>query len=529
MKPNSEPTPGSDGHSTETPGTLGSGTPPQNQSAELSARAGRFASQDFPWRDPLFGILILYFAGHIILRVLVSPSVDLDEAQQLVLSQRLAWGYGPQPPLYTWIQVGFFTLFGPCVFALALFKNLLLLGLYAFTYANAKRISGQRLCAVAAMLSLFFFPHIAWESQRDLTHSVLASTMAAATLYCWLRVLREPCAFWYVLLGLSLGTGLLSKYNFILWMAGLFLAIISMPKFRPAVLNKGMVLSLAVCALVVLPHALWILGHRHLAFASANKLRIQESMPWINAIAAGMGDLFLGLGSFLGPLVALGILLLLTSTNQSTAPRPGRAYENMLWRTWIIVVVMLVLLVACTRTTVIRERWLQPILVSIPVAAMSALGSRLSAKQVKWMSVGGGLIMLIVTVGIPARVVFAEPLNFDEPLNIPYHALADQVRPILPESTLIMAETSLLAGNLCLAFPERTVATPEVINLFPNPHQHTLLVWDARHRELPRDAMRQWAAAFTPPDLSRLQPQYFTAPYNFFTNRQMRMGIAFIK
>jgi hypothetical protein len=46
-------------------------------------------------------------------RLLLSPAISWDHSEQLVWSQQLAWGYGPQPPLYTWLQWAVGQVLGP--------------------------------------------------------------------------------------------------------------------------------------------------------------------------------------------------------------------------------------------------------------------------------------------------------------------------------------------------------------------------------------------------------------------------------
>src|SRR5512145_2185867 len=86
---------------------------------------------------------VAYFLLHVVIRVLVSGSTELDEAEQVLLTQHLAWGYGSQPPLYTWLQSALFHLFGPGVFPLALLKNALLLSLYIFTFLTTREMTGE--------------------------------------------------------------------------------------------------------------------------------------------------------------------------------------------------------------------------------------------------------------------------------------------------------------------------------------------------------------------------------------------------
>src|SRR5690606_3921831 len=103
-------------------------------------------------------------------------------AEQALVSQRLRLGYGTQPPLYSWLQWILFQVFGLNLFALSALKNLLLFSTYASLFFLARPLIGNG-PAMAASASLLLFPQIAWESQRDLTHSVLLTALACATLW----------------------------------------------------------------------------------------------------------------------------------------------------------------------------------------------------------------------------------------------------------------------------------------------------------------------------------------------------------
>jgi len=65
----------------------------------------------------------IYFLLQLFVRLLVSHGLELDEAEQLLLTQHLGLGYGSQPPLYTWMLSGLFALFGVNIFSLALLKT----------------------------------------------------------------------------------------------------------------------------------------------------------------------------------------------------------------------------------------------------------------------------------------------------------------------------------------------------------------------------------------------------------------------
>src|SRR5689334_6890590 len=162
-------------------------------------------------------LLACYFALQALFRALVSNSAELDESEQILFAQSWSWGYGSDPPLYTWLQILVFRVLGTHIFALAFLKNALLFSAFLFTYLGAKQITGDTRISTVAMLSLLLFPQITWESQRDLTHSVLATALAAATFYGLARLLRLGAARDFLLLGICLGLGTLSKYSYCLF------------------------------------------------------------------------------------------------------------------------------------------------------------------------------------------------------------------------------------------------------------------------------------------------------------------------
>src|SRR4051794_35034986 len=88
--------------------------------------------------------LVAYFGLQVFTRCCVSNSLQLDEAEQLLLTQTWQWGYGSQPPLYTWLQTICFALFERDVFALSILKNCLLFSIYWFVYLSGKEVFSNR-------------------------------------------------------------------------------------------------------------------------------------------------------------------------------------------------------------------------------------------------------------------------------------------------------------------------------------------------------------------------------------------------
>jgi 4-amino-4-deoxy-L-arabinose transferase-like glycosyltransferase len=501
---------------------------------ETSSQPGRGS---FCAPQQFFGLLLIYFTLQLILRVCISSSLDLDESEQLVLTQKLSWGYGSQPPLYTWLQFGIFKFSGVSVFSLSLLKNILLFCTYLFTFRNAHLITRSYACAVAAAASLLFIPQIAWESQRDLTHSVLAATLVCATLFCFLRLREKRTLARFALFGACAGLGVLSKYNFALVLVALTFAAVSLPEFRSIILDKRMILAIVIAAVIILPNALWALDHRDLALRSANKFRIQESSHWLSAIVSGLKDLVVCSVTFFAPLgVLYGIIFWKRPAN--SGPAEKNPCISLLLRMFLVSYALIVLAIIVFRISDVHDRWLQPILISSPLLAIAWLQPRLAAARLKCIVALACVVMIAVTVSLHARIIFAERWGRTQPWNRPYDALAQQLKPTLAAASTVLTDTTLLAGNLRLNLRDKICTTPELAGLFaPTNTGPVALVWDAGGDPAARKSTRNQSRDWPPPDnlaqfagraggaLDPAQARYFSATFKFHHIRQMKLGV----
>jgi len=494
------------------------------------------ARAEFPTKRQLLTLLVAYFVVHVIIRTILSSSADLDEAEQALLTEQWSWGYGAQPPLYTWIQIVFFYLFTPSIFALSLFKNLLLLFTYLMVFANARLITRSDVAASAAAISLLLIPLVSWESQRDLTHSVLASFFAVTALYCFLQLWRQRSSSWYLLFGLCCGFGLLAKFNFAFWFLGLLLAGLTQREVRPAVLDLRMLFALGLCLVIILPSALWILNHRDLAFSAVSKFSIQKADPWFKTVFLGFRRLLQTIGSFLGPLALIYCALFWRSRwskqdaqgNYLSLAVPIPIEARFMLRTFLIIGVALAVMIFGFRATNLRDRWLQPVLICSPVLAVTLAGHRLDQRRLKYLAGIGLVVALIVTCAMPGRILLAERLHREQPLNRPYPELAASLKSILLPSTMVVADTAVLAGNLRLALPGQQVLVPGLERVFSPRGKSYVLVWEvseASGASAPPYKLIAWARSMDANKALRAQPRYLSATYKFHTARKLRLAV----
>lgn len=463
-------------------------------------------------------LLLGYFVFQAISRGLISETLGVDDAEQVLLAQRWDWGYGPQPPFYTWLVLMFTGVLGWSTFTMALLKNLLLFGLYVATYFTARKLARSHVVAVVATVALQFMPSVAWEAERELTHSILASAMVMTTILVFVTMKPDR---WrgYILLGLCAGFGTISKYNYAVLFAGLLLGALTLPNWRPLVLNRRMLVTWGVILLVIGPNLVWALHNKDLATASVYKFKIAPShtpFTFVRGLAS-WGQTCL---EQIAPV--MGVFALLFWKSIGRLARPTSEGERVLWRMFIAIAALIGIGVCAFAVTYAHNRWLQPIMVPTPLLLVLIWRDCLDALRIKIILVLGAIITLVVAVGASGRVLLTEPLHKYEILNAPYRPLAADIKDAFSKSDYIFANERWLAGNLRIWYPQKGMTIPEMTELFA-PSTNCILVWDAS-RDNPK-LLIQTAEKETGQKFGA--PQYFEERMKYHHTNTMRLGIMF--
>jgi len=504
--------------------------------ASKSIQPGSTAQNGTPGFKSLLLVFGSYFLLQAIGRGLISETLGMDEAQEVLLGQRWSWGYGPQPPLYTWLVIVCAKGFGLSSFTMALLKNVLLFGIYLLTYATTRQITGSQIAAVAAAVALEFMPSVAYEAHRELTHSILASLMVMATLLLFLRLQRPGAAFpgtgatqisrigqsrvsgTYILLGVVGGLGILSKYNYAIFYLALILAGISQKQFRPAVLNIRAALSLGITLLIAAPNLIWMKTHPDLAFASTNKFDFDPTHSF-----QGMAR---GIASWASTCVdQVGLLLLVfvvVCWRDVFARKLKISSDNvrLLLRLFIYSGAIIVAGILISGATSCRNRWLQPLVIPAPVLIAALFHEQLNRKRSKAILVLAGTVAVAVAIAHPGRILLTERLRKQESLNAPFRGMARQLKEPLAQSPLLYCNDAWFAGNLLLWFPDKTVTTPSASKMYP-PAPGCTVVWDL-------SISRSKAFVAQAAHLARSTPEdavYFEERLKYHHTKMMRVGV----
>ena len=470
------------------------------------------------------GLLLLlasYFGLHALLRGLVSETAGIDEVDQILRAQIWSWGYGPQPPLYTWLMRIFLGLFGYNIFVVTLLRELLLLASSMLAYCMTRRLTSSHACGLAAAAALQILPSFSWESQRELTNTILASTLVLASQHCFLR-LKNGSWPAYALFGLICGLGVLSKLNFLIVFFALWAAALSLDATRRLALNRKMFVAMFITLSLCAPYAVWVWRHPDLAFSTMYKLKIQESQAWWPAVWAGLKKWTVVAVAHVAPLVAAFAVLCGPATRRWTARSEE---QRLLWRMLLWIVGLVTASILAFKVTGFRDRYVQPLFVWLPVLLVSVAHRELSLKRWKALIGLGGAVAGLVLVLAPGRLLLTERLKKNELLNTPFRTFACDLQPAMLNATCIIAENHALGGNLRLWFPDKWVVDSEVAALFSLTGKDCVLVWDATRNPMPPPRLLAFAASLGARKATG-RVWRFEEPLKYHRFRTMCLGVA---
>jgi hypothetical protein len=249
--------------------------------------------------------------------VAVSPGQWTDNFEQFIWAHSVQWGYYKHPPLPTWLLAAAIELFRPSVESARALAVLCALGTGVFTYLVARELFDP---STAALTVLFWGLQPPFAQRADLfNHNTVLMLTISAVVWCVLRALRAANASpWWLAVGCLTGLSLLAKYQAIVPLVGVLLALRLSGDLRSPTVRRGTVVAAAVAIAVVAPHVAWVVRHHLSTLAYAT----QQGQPlaWLDTLASVVSFVAQQL-RFFAPALVLAILVRCTSRPPN--PNPG--------------------------------------------------------------------------------------------------------------------------------------------------------------------------------------------------------------
>jgi 4-amino-4-deoxy-L-arabinose transferase-like glycosyltransferase len=311
-------------------------------------------------------LIAAYYAVAFTVRILRSEGVQTDESEQLFLSQFLLLGYGRQPPFYNWLQYGIVHLIGPSIAALSILKNGMLFLCVLFYGMAARLLLKDRALPYAAMLGLLALPSISVLAQRDLTHAVATLWAVSFFLYAFLLALTRPSLFAYLLTGVAVGLGAISKYNFVVVPIAAVLAILPEAELRRRLFDWRILATIAVAAVICLPHALWVL--QNLQAATVGTLNSLRDDATGDPVLDRLSGLFMLGTSTLDSVLPIAVFCLIGFRRDLWKARSAESlWTRVIGRALLLCLVLVGLISIGLGATTISQKWLSPFVMLLPL------------------------------------------------------------------------------------------------------------------------------------------------------------------
>ena len=427
-------------------------------------------------------VILGYFAAQFVLRIGLSGNLEIDESQ-FVGQTHLALGYGnSQPPLYNWLIAGALALTGgywPA--AVALVKNVLLAGTYLLAFDIGRRVTGRALSGLMIAASFLLVPQIVWKSQITLAHSILVMFAVVATLHAVVCIVRRGDVPSFLWLGLAAAIGALAKYNFLLVLAAMLIAALTIPYLRARLFVPKLACSVAVFAALFTPHCIWALQHLEQSTRRMAKLERTDTdfggidIPWIGL------DGFLGLvaavAAWLAPLLLAWFAVRYWGRRSGTEGGSAQSddaevFAQFFARTAAIGVATFAAILLLADLHSVHERYVTPLLMPLPfwLALSWPLEGRSS---VRFLRLSAAVALLMVTAW-PLWIAFGR-----EQLAYPFGAFAASLQGHGPEPVAIMAHQRKFAANIAIKLDHASVWEADM------QPRRVVVLWEPKAGEAP--------------------------------------------
>jgi 4-amino-4-deoxy-L-arabinose transferase-like glycosyltransferase len=230
-----------------------------------------------PWSRPW--VWVALFAGYAVLAALLRltyrDSVIADDAESFLWARSLAWGYGPQPPLYAWLHWAVFQVLGETALASAVTHAIAQFTVPVGAFLLARRFAPVAL-AGAATLAIFIVPEVGRAFPVTRTHNILATALTPLVVLTFLIWLERQGRGRALLFGAVAALAILAKATATLVFASLLIAAVLSLETRVRIRPAQLALAIGAMVTILFLPGLWLWQNADVGTASLVKFRTED-------------------------------------------------------------------------------------------------------------------------------------------------------------------------------------------------------------------------------------------------------------
>ena len=401
-------------------------------------------------------VLISYLLIHILLRLVFTDTLQIDDAEQVRLGQNIQLGYNiPQPPLYSWIAWLGFKLFGINIYVLTVIKYLFIGITFFLVSLISERISSKKEIQNIIIFSYLLMPSFAWHMHQGFTHTILLGMSILMTIHALFKIIDNQNTISYIYLGIALGLGLMSKYSYLIFLIIFILTCVSISDFRKSLLNSKTILTLLTVIVISGPHLYWIFENYEQVFHQVNQ-KISPSLtkdfasilgPFINFLSGFIG--------FISPLILVYLIFF-----KHLKINIDTTFKKFFLHFYLIALSLIVLAFLIFSIPEFKVRWFHPLLMISPFF----LGLFLDNKKdfyINFKKIFYFLLLLVTILVISVRVfqfTLSADYGLNGRLNTPITITLNKLKSkISLENKILVTKDNFLGSHLLISFPDKFI------------------------------------------------------------------------
>ncbi|MEO7939843.1 MAG: glycosyltransferase family 39 protein [Burkholderiaceae bacterium] len=409
--------------------------------------------------------------------VLTSVSPPADNLEQMLWVQSLQWGYYKHPPLPTWLYWIPVTLFGAHLWTAYLTAALVNFASIAVFWHLMRQLRGARFGYIAVLAALC----VSYYNARFTTYNhntVLMLVSTASAALCW-HACTTGRLRWWIGLGLTLGLGMLTKYQIVVAMASVLVFWLHQRGWRDEAQRRGLLLAMLIASVMFVPHLIWLRNHDFgpVGYAIESSLgaglsmseRILDAVNWLadqllnRALAAWLLLLAIVVWQTRSHRVDRVAATCSAAAHVNQPTHPQRDAARALILIWGLVPLVFIPLVGLFAGSHLHLPWGTPHLLFAVPLVMELLRSR-----VRWNTIALRPVTATFVVIQAASIVLTIGTSAWGPASLRDHhwrsfdsaAMARQLEPALRQALAgsqlaTIAGPEVLAASLARELPER--------------------------------------------------------------------------
>jgi 4-amino-4-deoxy-L-arabinose transferase-like glycosyltransferase len=266
---------------------------------------------------PLLAILVALLVARLLAVYFANTDIFFDEAQYWLWSRELAFGYFSKPPLIAWIIHGATAIGGDAEWCIRAPSPILYTLSAIFVFLAGRALYGPRIGFWAAIV----FATLPGTSVSSLLISTDVPLLLcwSIALYGWIRLVETQHMSFALLVGASIGVGLLAKYAAIYFLVAIAIDAATDRRARAALGGWRWLAILGAALLLIAPNLIWNLNHHFATFSHTAANANWNGLPiHVRSAAEFLGSQFL----VFGPILFAALLFIFWRTLRRGSAEP---------------------------------------------------------------------------------------------------------------------------------------------------------------------------------------------------------------